>query len=79
MLLTCLSWISRELCRATESLEICFNGRYLLEILKEIKTDNVKIMLNNSNSSAIIKPIEEDNDIGIEVVFALMPIEIVNS
>ena len=84
-----LSGISRELGSAVEELtvtfdaeeplEICFNGRYLLEILKEIKTDDVKIMLNNSNSSAIIKPMEKDNDIGIEVVFALMPIEIVNS
>ena len=84
-----LSGISRELGSAIEELsvafdapeplEICFNGRYLLEILKEIKTDNVQIMLNNSNSSAIIKPSEFNDNSGIEMIFALMPIEIVNN
>lgn len=84
-----LAGISRELGSATEEidatfssvepLEICFNSRYLLEVLKEIETPQVKLLLAESNSSTIIEPVDADSSSELDVVFAVMPIEIVKS
>lgn len=84
-----LTGISRELGSATEeidasfnaldSLEICFNSRYLLEVLKEIKTPQVKLLLAESNSSTIIEPGDAESNSDIDMIFAVMPIEIVKS
>ena len=84
-----LSGVSRELGSATEEieanfdslepLEICFNSRYLLEILKQIETPQVKIMLADSNSSTIIMPTDASEAQSIDMIFAVMPIEIVKS
>lgn len=84
-----LAGISRELGSATEEidatfssvepLEICFNSRYLLEVLKEIETPQVKLLLAESNSSTIIEPVNADSSSELDVVFAVMPIEIVKS
>ena len=81
--------ISRELGSATEEieatfnafdpLEICFNSRYLLEILKEIETPQVKLLLAESNSSTIIQPINTDSTPDVDMVFAIMPIEVVKN
>lgn len=84
-----LSGISRELGSATEEieatfnafepLEICFNSRYLLEVLKEIETPQVKLLLAESNSSTIIQPVDSDSAADIDMIFAVMPIEIVKN
>lgn len=84
-----LAGISRELGSATEEieatfssvepLEICFNSRYLLEVLREIETPQVKLLLAESNSSTIIEPVNTDSSSELDVVFAVMPIEIVKS
>ena len=84
-----LSGISQELGSAKEEidasfkgaerLEICFNSRYLLEILKEIETSKVQLRLAESNSSTIIEPVASDKFPDIDMVFAVMPIEIVKS
>ncbi|MDO4975366.1 MAG: DNA polymerase III subunit beta, partial [Alphaproteobacteria bacterium] len=84
-----LSGVSRELGSATEEieatfnalepLEICFNSRYLLEVLREIETPQVRLLLAESNSSTIIKPINTDGASDIDMVFAIMPIEIVKN
>jgi DNA polymerase-3 subunit beta len=82
-----ISGVSRELGSAVEEidasfnafepLEICFNSRYLLEILREIKTPQVTLLLAESNSSTIIKPIDSDSTSDVDMIFAVMPIEIV--
>ncbi|MDR3224501.1 MAG: DNA polymerase III subunit beta [Holosporales bacterium] len=64
---------------ALEPLEICFNSKYLLEILKEIETPQVKLLLAESNSSTIIRPVDSDSIPDIEAVFAIMPIEVIKS
>ena len=84
-----ISGVSRELGSATEEieatfnsldpLEICFNSRYLLEILKQIETPQVKLLLAESNSSTIIEPTDSGEQSDINMVFAVMPIEIVKS
>jgi len=84
-----LSGISRELGSAIEeidatfnaldSMEICFNSRYLLEILKEIKTPQVKMLLAESNSSTIIEPASASEASDTDMIFAVMPVEIVKS
>lgn len=84
-----LSGVSRELGSAKEEIaanfacanqmEICFNSRYLLEILKEIETSQVQIRLAESNSSTIIEPVLCDKTSDIDMIFAVMPIEIVKN
>lgn len=84
-----LSGVSRELGSAEEEidasfsslvpLDICFNSRYLMEVLREIETPEVKLLLAESNSSAIIKPTDTDAVPDVNMVFAVMPIEIVKS
>lgn len=84
-----LSGVSRELGSAKEEiaadfkgaerLEICFNSRYLLEILKEIETQQVQLRLAESNSSTLVEPVVGDEVANIDMVFAIMPIEIVKS
>ncbi|MDR1234357.1 MAG: DNA polymerase III subunit beta [Holosporales bacterium] len=62
-----------------EMFEICFNSRYLLEILGQIETPEVKLLLAESNSSTIISPTDTSEKLDIEMVFAVMPIEIVKT
>jgi DNA polymerase-3 subunit beta len=84
-----LTGVSRELGSATEEidasfnalepLEICFNSRFLLEILREIETAQVTILLAESKSSTIIKPTEPKGTETVEMIFAVMPIDVVHS
>jgi DNA polymerase-3 subunit beta len=84
-----LTGISRELGSATEEidasfnafepLEICFNSRFLLEIVREIETPQVTILLAESKSSTIIKPTIADTTPTIDMCFAVMPIEVVSN
>lgn len=80
-----LSAISRELGQATEeinasfsaleTMEICFNSKFLLEIMAKIESPHVKMLLAESSSSAIIEP--EEHGV-VQTCFAIMPVEIVN-
>ncbi|MDR0640136.1 MAG: DNA polymerase III subunit beta [Holosporales bacterium] len=82
-----LEGVSREFGSATDEIaasfngfemfEICFNSRYLLEILGQIETPEVKLLLAESNSSAIISPTDTSEKPDINMIFAVMPIEIV--
>ena len=65
--------------KGAEQLEICFNSRYLLEILKEIQTPQVQLRLAASNSSTIIEPVISDKTPDIDMVFAVMPIEVIKN
>jgi DNA polymerase-3 subunit beta len=62
-----------------EPMEICFNSKYLIEILKEIETPNVTMLLAESNSSTIIRPVATDGAPDVGMVFAVMPIEVVTN
>lgn len=85
-----VSGISRELGRGVEEIDasfnvlepmdICFNSKYLLDILSQIRTTEVQLSLAESNSSTIITPVTANQEPGqYDYVFAIMPIEIVNS
>lgn len=53
-----------------DAMEICFNYKYLLDIINAISEDNISIYLDNPNMSALIKD-EKDNSL-----FILMPMKI---
>jgi DNA polymerase-3 subunit beta len=84
-----LSGVSREFGSATdeidatfsclEPLNICFNGKYLLDILRQIETPQVKLLLAESSSSTIVSPTDSSERQEISMVFAIMPIEIVTT
>lgn len=50
-----------------EEVEIGFNNRYLLDALKNIECDEVKLLLNGSISPMVIKPVKGDNFISLIV------------
>jgi DNA polymerase-3 subunit beta len=59
---------------AFEPFEICFNGKYLMEILNRIETEQVRLLLAESSSSTIIEPTDEHG-----IVFAVMPVEVIRT
>ncbi len=89
-----LSGVSREFGSATETLEInfkseepldiCFNSRYLLELLKQINSKEVLISFNTSSSPTVIKPVVEEKDDKekselADTTFVIMPVELIHS
>lgn len=81
-----LTGVSRELGTAEEEIEanfnafepmeICFNSKYLMEIINRIESKQVKMLLAESSSSTIIEPSEINEN---ELQFAIMPIEIIKN
>ncbi len=81
-----LTGVSRELGTAEEEIDasfsafepmdICFNSKYLMEIINRIETKQVRIMLAESSSSTIIEPSENTEN---ELQFAIMPIEVIKN
>lgn len=57
-----------------EEIETAFNGNYLIEMLKNIKTEEVEIYMNTPINPVIIKPIPMADD--HNVVLLLMPLRI---
>lgn len=51
-------------------LEICFNVDYLLEFFTNIKTNDIRITLSNSDSSILIEPVQGDS------VYVLSPMRL---
>ncbi len=82
-----ISGISREFGSATETidveflsdepLDICFNNRYLLELVRQIETEKVEILFNNSTSPTVIKPVSDNNT--EKITFVIMPVELVHN
>jgi DNA polymerase-3 subunit beta len=62
-----------------EPLDICFNSRYLLDILRQIETPQVMLRLADGSSSTIVCPTNSAERQEISMIFAIMPIEIVTS
>lgn len=54
-----------------DSLEICFNVRYLLDIANQISTHEMNFFLMDAESSVIIQPVDNQTE-----VFILMPMRI---
>jgi DNA polymerase III subunit beta len=55
-----------------EYVEIAFNSRYIMEVLRVIKTDNMEIKLNENLNPAMIKPIDKED----QYSYILMPVRI---
>ena len=56
---------------AEEPIEVAYNSRYLLEILRRVDTSNVIIELRDSVTAAVLKPEEQPE--GDEFFYLLMP------
>jgi DNA polymerase-3 subunit beta len=77
-----VSGVSKELGKAVDEVEanfnfgepmkICFNSKYLLELLNQIESDEVKMTFAGSSSSSIISPLVQSPS----SIFAIMPIEL---
>jgi len=57
------------------ALEIGFNYNYLLDVLKNIRSDNIQILLKDPQSAALIAPAGE-SDSGDELLCLLMPLRL---
>jgi DNA polymerase-3 subunit beta len=57
-----------------EPLEIGYNARYLLDILKTINTDDIAFLLDRSDNTGIVIPVEGNKD--IEQQCLLMPLRL---
>jgi DNA polymerase-3 subunit beta len=55
----------------TESLEIAFNADYLLEVLTNLKCDEVRMQLTAANHPGAVRPVLPDED----YVYVLMPMQ----
>ncbi len=53
-----------------EYIEITFNSRYIIDVLRIIKTNHTEIDLNENLSPALIKPVEKEE----QYIYVLMPI-----
>jgi DNA polymerase-3 subunit beta len=53
-----------------EYVEIAFNSRYIMEVLRVLKTDNIEIKLNENLNPAMIKPISKEE----QYSYILMPV-----
>ncbi|MBN1347808.1 DNA polymerase III subunit beta [candidate division KSB1 bacterium] len=58
-----------------DDMEIGYNSHYILDILKNIDTDELVILLNNPTSAAIFTPISQNA--GEDLMMLLMPIRLV--
>nr|WP_316611276.1 DNA polymerase III subunit beta [uncultured Ruminococcus sp.] len=56
---------------AGDNVEIGFNNRYMLDALKNVDTDEVKLELNGPISPIVIKPVQGDNFVSIVVPMRL--------
>ncbi len=75
-----LSAVSQEYGTATEemdvdfayqdSIDVCFNVRYMMEVAQQINADEMEILLLDPQSSLVIKPVANPN-----MTFILMPME----
>ena len=51
-----------------DSLDVSFNGRYLLDVLNIIDTEKVKMELKEELSSGVIRPMEQE-----DYLYVIMP------
>jgi DNA polymerase-3 subunit beta len=56
----------------SDSLEIAFNADYLLDVLNQLKTDELRLLLTASNQPGAVRPVAE-----ADYVYVLMPMQMV--
>ena len=55
-----------------EDIEIGFNARFLIEMLSNLDTDQIKLNMTASNKAGVILPIEKDK--GEDILMLVMPV-----
>ncbi|MES2608380.1 MAG: DNA polymerase III subunit beta [Pseudomonadota bacterium] len=55
----------------TDKVDVCFNVRYMMEVAQQINTEEMELLLLDSDSSLVIKPVGNPH-----MVFILMPMEV---
>ena len=59
----------------TDPVEICFNSRYLFEIIEHIETDETEILLTDSDASVFIRALPTaSQESKVSGLFVLMPL-----
>ena len=56
-----------------DSLEVAFNGHFVLDFLTHLTTEQIEIGMNDGENSFVFKPISEDD---VEFVYVVMPLNI---
>lgn len=59
-----------------EPMTIGFNANYLIDVLSNLKSDEVNIALSDPGRAAVFTPVQDNNDEG--VVMLLMPMQVVD-
>jgi DNA polymerase-3 subunit beta len=59
-----------------EALEIGFNYSYLLDILKNMKSDSIQLSLRDGQSAALVAPANEDGEADESLLCLLMPLRL---
>jgi DNA polymerase-3 subunit beta len=67
-----------ELTYEGEGIEIGFNAAYLLEVLKHMSTDEVKITLKAPERAATIEPVPADGEEEEDYLCLVMPLRLLD-
>ncbi len=59
-----------------DAMEIGFNYTYLLDILKNMKSDNVQMRLRDPQSAALLSPANESGEANDDLLCLLMPLRL---
>ena len=59
-----------------EAMEIGFNFSYLLDVLKNVKTDQVQMNLRDAQSAALVMPSDDEGNASEELLCLLMPLRL---
>lgn len=55
----------------TDKVDVCFNVRYMMEVAQQINTEEMELLLLDSESSLVIQPVGNPH-----MIFILMPMEV---
>jgi DNA polymerase-3 subunit beta len=61
-----------------EGLEIGFNANYLLEVLRYMPTDEVKLTFKAPERAATVEPVFQEEDAGVEYLCLVMPLRLLD-
>lgn len=59
-----------------EDMELGFNAKYLIEMLRALKTEEISFSLTGSQSASIIKPIDEGEEKTEDTLFLILPVRL---
>lgn len=65
--------------QVNEKFKICFNSKYLLELIKQINTKEVYLYFDTSVSPTLIKPDPNKISSNLSLVSVIMPVEIIHN